>query len=188
MKTNIFKLAAILLLATGGICSCEDQSQFNNKVLMLMVDYTTNTFKGGKELGFAGNLETFTITREYKAPSDFGYLKLFYEEVNELLFSGTIIWMGLGKMEFPKVLLSANQFQRVDIHNYIPPKNGFENILDLTNQPFDYELVWVAVQSLAKTREYLHSNPEQVVKLFLYTPSVGVGNPEDWYWIIYLKK
>ena len=33
-----------------------------NKVLMLTVDYTTNTFMGGKELVFFSNSDSFTIT------------------------------------------------------------------------------------------------------------------------------
>jgi len=45
----------------------------------------------------------------------------------------------------------------------------------------------MSVQSLVKVREYLSKNPKTPVKLFLYTPSVGAGNPEDWDWIIFLK-
>ncbi|MCL1943077.1 MAG: hypothetical protein FWF54_05960, partial [Candidatus Azobacteroides sp.] len=160
----------------------------DNKILMLMIDYTTNKFKGGQEFEFSENSETFTITNEYKSPGDFGHLKLYYEEINEQLFFGTIIWMGLGKMIFPQNLLAADQFRVVDAADYVTPANGFENVFNLGNQVFDYGPVWGAVQSLVKAREYLRSNPEQVVKLFLYTPSVGEGNPEDWYWIIYLKK
>ena len=159
-----------------------------NKVLMLTVDYTTNTFKGGKELGFSEKTNAFTITYEYKQPGDFGHIKLFYNEINELLFFGTIIWSGCGKMEFPQNLLDANQFQAVDTDDYVVPKNGFENIFDQFNITFDYELIWSRVQFLVKAREYLLSNPEQVVKMFLYTPSVGVGNPEDWYWIVFLTQ
>ena len=90
-------------------------------------------------------------------------------------------------MIFPQSLLDADQFQRVITDDYVLP-NGFENIFNQGNQAFDYERVWGVVQSLAKAREYLRSNPEQTVKMFLYTPSVGMGNPKDWYWIIYLKK
>ena len=158
------------------------------KVLMLTVDYTTNTFKGGKEFVFANNSDTFTITNEYKEPGDFGWIKLYYEEINELLFYGTIHWRGCGKMLFPKDLLDSNQFQRNQRNDYVTPKNGFEDVFPVINMVFDYELAWSAVQSLVKVREYLWSNPEQTVKMFLYTPSVGCGNPEDWYWVIYLKK
>ena len=62
-----------------------------NKVLMLKVDYTTNTFLGGKELVFFANSDSFSITNEYQPPGDFGYLKLYYEEINELLFMAPFI-------------------------------------------------------------------------------------------------
>jgi len=169
-------------------CYNDNSQSYNNKVLMLTVDYTTNTLKGGKELGFSEKSETFTLTYEYAPPGDLGHIKLFYKEINELLFFGTIIWMGCGKMEFPQNLLDANQFQAVDTDDYVVPKNGFEDIFPQLNITFNYELIWSRVQFLVKARGYLRANPEQVVKMFLYTPSVGCGNPEDWYWIIFLTQ
>ena len=50
-----------------------------------------------------------------------------------------------------------------------------------------YNEVWTSVQSLVKVRQYLYSNPNASVKLFLYTPSVGIGNPAEWDWIIFMK-
>ena len=182
----------MLLFLLMGITGCKKEKDSDEisidtetkKVLMLNVDYTTNKFMGGKELEFSQNSETFTITIEYKSPSDFGYLKLYYEEIDELIFFGTITWMGLGKMIFPQDLLGANQFKVVNTKDNLFPKNGFENIF-----PNEFDIkAWYAVQNLVKTREYLYSNPEQTVKVFLYTPSVGMGNPKDWYWVIYLKK
>jgi hypothetical protein len=52
----------------------------------------------------------------------------------------------------------------------------------------DYNPVWYPVQQLIKVREYLQLNPEQTVKVYLYTPGVGVGDPEKWKWILFLKK
>jgi hypothetical protein len=157
------------------------------KVLMLTVDYLSNAFKGGIEFMFSNNSDTFTISHQYKAPGDFGWLKLYYTEINEQLFYGTIIWMGCGQMYFPENLLTTDLFQRVGTFDYIFPRNGFENIFDNYDNG-NYEPVWSSVQGLVKAREYLQSNPNQKVKIFLYAPSVGVGNPADAYWIIYLKK
>lgn len=160
----------------------------SSSVLMLTVDYTTNSFLGGKELEFSEMSETFTISYEYAPPGDFGHIKLFFEEINEMLFYGTIHWMGLGRMEFPQNLLSATQFEMVPTEDIVFPLNGFEQVFPQPELSDDYESVWDDVQHLVKAREYLHSNPEQVVKVFLYTPSVGVGNPEDWYWVIFLTR
>jgi len=184
------RVVIILSLVTLFTVSCEkdEQDSYVSSVLMLAVDYTTNTFLGGKELGFSEKSETFTISYEYAPPGDFGHIKLFFEEINEMLFYGTIHWMGLGRMEFPQNLLNANQFKTVMTDDLVGPKNGFEQLFPQSEISDDYELVWGKVQHLVKAREYLRSNPEQVVKVFLYTPSVGAGNPEDWYWVIFLTQ
>lgn len=186
----------LLLLAFSILIGCESdkpsikKDQIND-VLMLKVDYTSNVFEGGKEFDFSRQSDSFTIVNEYKAPGDFGSVKLVYEEINEVLFFGEIHWMGLGKMKFPVKLQPSDEFIFVDTEDYVTPANGFENVFDPNMQRgknFDYGKVWASVQNLAKVREYLGSAPGQTVKIFLYTPSVGAGNPADWDWIIYLRK
>lgn len=158
-----------------------------NKVLMLKVDYMTNTFEGGKEFTFAKSITAFTIIYEYKAPGDFGSIKLTYRELNEPLFDGTIIWEGLGKMIFPKNLQPASEFDAFITTDIVYPINGFRNVFNPGNETYDYNKVWMSIQYLVKVREYLKSNPNETVKIFLYMPSVGIGNPADWYWVVYLK-
>jgi hypothetical protein len=158
-----------------------------NKVLMLKFDYTTNTFEGGKEFTFAKPATTFTISSQYHAPGDFGSIKLIYQELNETLFDGTIIWMGLGKMNFPANLQPAADFNAVITTDIVHPINGLQNVFNPNNETYDYTKIWMSIQYLVKVREYLKSNPNESVKIFLYTPGVGVGNPADWYWIIYIK-
>jgi hypothetical protein len=159
-----------------------------NQVLMLTVDYTTNTFEGGTVLGFSKQTKNFTITNKYVQPGDFGSVELTYGELGEKLFFGTIHWMGTGKMTFPEKLASPDKFTFVLTEDYIKPINGFEDIFNPNDLALNYEKAWGAVQGLVKTREFLTANPHQKVKMFLYTPSVGVGNPEDWFWVIYLKR
>lgn len=182
MKSSIV-FFAILTLVT----SCSKQASTANKVLLLKVDYLTNTFEGGKEFTFTGPKTSFSISKDYKQPADAGYLKLTYQELNEPLFEGSIIWAGLGKINFPQNLIAANEFISVATADIISPANGFENIFNPGNYAFDYTPVWLAIQKLVKVREYLTSNPGATVKLFLYTPSVGAGNPADCDWIVYLK-
>lgn len=182
------------LLFSFSLFSCkEDDDEITvcdetGKVLMLAVDFTTNKFESGTILPIYTQSETFTITNEYKEPSDFGYVKLYYSELDELLFYGDIIWMGSGKMKYPESLSPANQFEAVDTKDFVFPANGFEDLFNQTNQTYDYEEIWSAVQSLSVARIFLSENPQQKVKMFLYTPSVGVGNPEEWKWIIFLKR
>ena len=164
----------------------EHEEPVYNKILMLIVDEQTNTFIGGKEMVFSQIEDSFTITYEYVSPGDFGYLKLFYKEIDELLFHGTIFWMGTGEIIFPSDLLPPDQFDRVTTDDYVSP-NGFGNIFD-PDQTYDYGTVWNAVQSLVKAREYLYSNPHQKVKICGYSPTSGMFPPVDRYWIVYLKQ
>jgi len=190
MKRSIpaFIVLTLLLSCAKNIDLQKKQNgQATNKVLMLKVDYTTNTFEGGREFTFTKPATTFTITNQYKAPGDFGSIKLIYHELNETLFDGTIHWMGLGQMNFPRSLQPSGKFDKMLTTDFIYPINGFQNVFNPNNEDYDYTSVWMSIQPLVKVREYLKSNPDQTVKIFLYTPSVGVGNPADWDWIIYIK-
>ena len=159
----------------------------DGNVLMLKVDYLTNTFEGGYEFSFNNVPNNFTVVKEYMSPGDFGYVKYFYDEINEMLFYGTIIWMGEGQIYYPENILPASAFDLTSWTDIIYP-NGFENIGEQYNPNMDYTNVWLSVQNLAKVRYYLVTNPNQTVKIFLYMPCVGVGDPAHWDWILFLKK
>jgi hypothetical protein len=55
------------------------------------------------------------------------------------------------------------------------------------NLRYNYNAIWTSVQSLVKVRQYLTSNPNVTVKIFLYTPRVGIENPAQWDWFIFMK-
>ena len=177
------------IVLNNKIVNCTNEPMTNGNVLMLKVDYLTDTFEGGYEFTFDNVPNSFTIRREYKSPGDFGYVKFFYYETGDILFHGSIIWDGEGQIHFPENLLSVAEFDAVHSENLVIPKNGFENIMaEFQPNNVDYEPIWGRVQNLVKVREYLKANPEQKVKIFLYTPCVGGGNPEHWDWILFLKK
>lgn len=188
MKTRILLLSLISLLFSCNSDYVDLDIDAPSQVLMLKVDYTTHAFEGGTVFGFSKQTDDFTIINEYAEPGDFGSVKLIYKELNETLFFGTIHWMGLGKMTFPERLKPAKDFKNVDTMDLVYPMGGFENVFNPNNQKYEYDKVFLSVQGLVKVREYLYANPNQKVKMFLYTPSVGVGDPLDWDWIIYLKK
>ena len=165
----------------------ENNTNEPNKVLLLKVDYLTNTFQGGKETTYTENSNTFTISHQSVPAADFGNIKLKYNEINQILFDGDIIWMGLGQIHYPQNMLAANQFGAVLTADVVFPTTNFNPILSQPNLGNNYNQVWMAVQNLVKVRQYLISNPTGVVYLYLYTPSVGVGNPADWKWIILMK-
>ncbi|MFA6200013.1 MAG: hypothetical protein WC679_06385 [Bacteroidales bacterium] len=193
-KINLrFKSISTLIVGVAALSIClfsaceEKEDSRNSKLLMLKVDYLTNNFEGGKETIFSEQTSTFTITTQYDSPGDFGNIRLTYQELNEIIFDGSIIWMGRGEMSIPQNILSANQFNRVSTDDFVYPSGGFENVFNPSEEDYDYSQIWISVQGLVKVREYLNSNPSASVKIFLYTPSVGVGDPADWDWIIFIK-
>lgn len=178
----------ILLIIILSFSSCKNIDESGvSKVLVLKVDYLTNKFEGGTELTFTKSSPNFNIQPIYISPGDFGNISMIYQDINELLFDGSIVWMGKGYIKYPRNFIPANRFEIVLTSDYVIPKNGFENVFNPNNTNYDYSPIWSSVQSLVKVREYLRSNPNSTAKLFLYTPSVGAGNPEDWDWIIFLK-
>ena len=191
MKKIILSLITapfILLIIILSFSSCKNIDESGvSKVLVLKVDYLTNKFEGGTELTFTKSSPNFNIQPIYISPGDFGNISMMYQDINELLFDGSIVWMGKGYIKYPRNFIPANRFEIVLTSDYVIPKNGFENVFNPNNTNYDYSPIWSSVQSLIKVREYLRSNPNSTAKLFLYTPSVGAGNPEDWDWIIFLK-
>lgn len=185
---SLFTIPLILLIIILSFSSCKNIDESGvSKVLVLKVDYLTNKFEGGTELTFTKSSPNFNIQPIYISPGDFGNISMIYQDINELLFDGSIVWMGKGYIKYPRNFIPANRFEIVLTSDYVIPKNGFENVFNPNNTNYDYSPIWSSVQSLVKVREYLRSNPNSTAKLFLYTPSVGAGNPEDWDWIIFLK-
>lgn len=159
-----------------------------NKVLMLRVDHDTFAFEGGKELTFDA-ASTFTIASEYVSPGDFGSVTLLYDELDQPLFDGTIIWMGLGEMSFPSALDAADSFATIEDGVVQPELSQFEEI-EYAEGDFgepDHQSIWTAIKNIELVKEYRDANPEAKVSLFLYAPSVGIGNPAEWDWFVILK-
>ena len=134
--------------------NCTDEPFTDGNVLMLKVDYLTNTFEGGYEFSFDNIPNSFNIRKEYRAPGDFGYIKYYYYETSDLLFYGTIIWMGEGEIYYPQNLLPASVFDFTLLDNIVFP-NGFEDIGVYSPLDINYTNVWLSVENLAKVREYL---------------------------------
>lgn len=191
---KIISLLSLFILLTS--CSTDLLNQANgtdlanqsgnNKVLLLKVDYTTNTFEGGKELTFDSNTTTFSTNYQYVTPADFGSIKIFYTELNTQLFYGDIIWMGTGEIHFPTDFQPASSFEFVNTFAAIDLPS-VENIFNPNNEIFDYTNPLNQVIYLSKVIEYRASNPNASAKIFLYQPSVGIGDPATWKWIIIFK-
>jgi hypothetical protein len=188
MKKFIYSACMVFIFIS---CTKESTKEKNiqitdNKVLMLKVDYTTNTFEGGKEFSFDVDTDTFTTNYQYNPPADFGSIKIFYSELSTLLFDGDIIWMGNGEIHFPTDFQPASSFEYVNTFAAIDLP-AVENIFNLDNQEYNYVDPLNQVIYLSKVIEYRNSNPTTPAKIFLYQPSVGIGDPATWKWIILFK-
>lgn len=193
MKNFLFYLG---LAAIAFSCSDDDANDTvpvsGNNVLLLQVDYTTLAFEGGRELNFP-DASAFTISHEYNSPGDFGDITLFYEEVNDTIFSGTIVWNGEGEMTYPESMETASSFS-TGATLAMPPLSDF-NYIDYMSenseqpivQEVDYEAIWDAIDDLDKVAEYRASNPNAKIQVMLYARSVGVFVPHVADWIVIIK-
>lgn len=194
-RYNLYKLAVLLCLSIILVSCKEDTPEVlpvtNETVLILKVDYLTNVFEEGRELNFVGS-PTFNISWKYDLPLDFGSVELYYEELNELLFDATIIWLGSGERSFPESLSPASRFTVKSDGLDLPGLESFTTILyDETPpnlKPLEYDLIWDAIDNLEVVQEYRKHNPEGDINLYLYTPSLGVGIPAEWDWYVFLSK
>lgn len=161
-----------------------------SKVVLLKVDFLTHVFEGAKELTFATN-PNFSIAFEYVPPVDFGGVTLNYFEVNQPIFQGTITWMGLGMMQYPMNMDPVSAFPTVPNPLPLPGDNVFSPVMyheyAYYPDPIPYAAIWNAIANRQIVAQYRASNPNSPIHIFLYTPSVGVGNPADWDYFIILK-
>jgi len=188
-KTFLFLSLGMLAIACSGDDATTIKDSAQNKVVLLQVDYLTGAFEGGKELIFP-EAEDFTLTYDYTSPGDFGDITLNYEEVNQPLFAGTIVWDGKGEREFPEAIDAVSAFATINTNIALPANDTFEQVNyneDAYPENMSYQPLWEAVDNLQVVKEYRESNPAAKIHVFLYAPSVGVGNPAEWDYYLILK-
>ena len=101
--------------------------------------------------------------------------------------------MGLGEMSYPETIDSAESFVTLDEALEMPELADFYEVVPgeseegLQSMDPDHQAIWAAIDNLEAVKNYRESNPEAKISLFLYTPSVGIGNPEEWDWFVILK-
>lgn len=168
------------------------ETDLQKHILISKVDYLTFRYKGFYALNVTNKLNSgneIPFVSQYQAPGDFGYIKLFYRNTDNLLMDGSIIWSGCGELNFP------NNFRAG-----LPMDNGLpypgESRISFINNGGHYETVtderdlqyiW---QSVSRQKEFQHyyGNSSKKVAVYLYTPSVGVGNPADAYYLVFTEQ
>ncbi len=187
MKQIVFIISAIFLFSS---CTPDDGATKQTSVLLLKLDYQTYKFEGGTEQRISSLLpatDTIPLKVDYKAPGDFGSIALHYKPGDELLFKGTIIWMGEGAISHPAAFLPANLFPGAPDVEPFPGNTQFQSIN--TTQGIiqaDLSKLWNAVSDLRIVSEYRESGKK--IGVMLYTPGVGVGDPAKWDWLVVMVK
>lgn len=164
----------------------------HKNILISKVDYLTFRPKGFYALNVqnpdpSGNEIPFLS--QYQSPGDFGSIKLFYQNTNNLLLSGSIIWSGCGHLDFPdhfKNGLTLNNGLPYPGQNKVSFINNSGNYIT-TSEETDLQHIW---QTVSKQKEFQHyyGNTHKKVAVYLYTPSVGIGNPADWYYLVFVEQ
>lgn len=160
-----------------------------SKLLLLRVDYLTKTFEGGIELPLGAHTylkDSIPLRIDYRSPGDFGYLKLFYRPTNDTIFDGSIIWMGSGKMTYPAKIDTSTNFHTLGYSINKPDSNRFQLVHFIYPAYLKDSVPWAAISKLDVVRTYLPARKK--IGYFLYTPSVGIGNPAEWDWFFILSK
>ena len=158
-----------------------------NKVLMLKIDYPTNKVEGAIEFIYDHQTDSFNIDIFTESFENYSTVSLIYRELNDTLFSGTIIPNGLGNMTFPEALIPAYLFDTVTTDDVVYPLNGFDHIPYENILQYTYYNLWLEVQKNVKVRQYLQSNPTQKVKFFLYEPYEGPWDYTKTDWYVFIK-
>ncbi len=167
-------------------------TDLHKNILISKVDYLTFRYKGFYALNVQNPVQTGTeipFLAEYQAPSDFGWIKLYYQNTNNLLMSGSIVWSGCGHLEFPTGFRAGRQLNnRLPYPGqnkiaYINNAGAYQTVTD----DADLQRIW---QTVSKQQEFRHyyANSHKKVAVYLYTPSVGVGNPADCYYLVFIEQ
>lgn len=173
-------------------------------ILIAKVDYMTFEYGGFYSMNVTnkqneGNEIPFLA--DYMSPSDFGYIKFYYRDETNLLMDGDIFWMGCGELHFPETFVKGNssgtyvpeytmksglEYPGNDRISYINESGNYTaEIIDFPEADLHY--VW---QTLSDCEEFMsyYNQTYKKVAVYPYTPSVGVGDPYEWYYMVFVER
>ncbi len=161
-------------------------------ILISKVDYLTFRYKGFYALNVSDKLNSgreIPFVANYQSPGDFGYIKLFYRNTNNLLMDGTIIWSGCGELNFPESFRAGQRLSNVLPYPgqsriaFINEEGHYTTVSDDT----ELQRIW---HTLSRQKEFRHyfGRTSKKIAVYLYTPSVGVGNPADAYYLVFTEQ
>lgn len=168
------------------------ESDLKKDILISKVDYQTFQYKGFYALNVSGKTndgELIPIISEYQPAGDFGFIKLYYRNTGNLLLDGTIVWSGCGQLAFPEPFRAG-----LPVKEAIPFP-GIEHFARLgedgqyveTVNEWEMKHIW---QSVSYQKEFQHyfGNSTKKVAVYLYAPSVGMFDPYEAYYLVFVEQ
>lgn len=187
MRRNLH-LLALLAIVTGFASCTKKPSSPHDSLLLLKVDYLTYKFEGGTEIQLSQSVagtDTLPVETIYNPPGDFGDITLKYQPSGDNIFAGTIIWMGCGQITYPASLNPSKSFSTYPNPVPMPDSTDFQQIFKYS-PALQADSAWMAVKDLKIVHRY--SKFAKNIGIFLYTPSVGMGDPADWDYFLIMSK
>ncbi|GAB5564228.1 MAG: hypothetical protein Wins2KO_12910 [Winogradskyella sp.] len=187
-------LSLILLII---LCNCSksdlivtEENSNISKVAIFKIDYTTNNFEGVTEKNIIES-QYFNINSSLQSSNgDFGFIQLYSEQYNDLLFDATTNWFGTGEVIYPSEL-SIAAVSNSNNPLPLPALNNFVKLLDDVSSYYpniiSYTDIWNSINNLSITQEYRENNPLGKIFILLYKPSISIGAPTEWKWFIFLS-
>lgn len=168
----IIAVVGNLSIAATRLPALEDSSAYLG---VFIVDYTDSTFEGGALLKLPRNrgCDDLPLYMNYVPPLDFGSVTFFYGETNDTVFSGTIIWMGTGRITFPRQILPPDFFPAGD--RDVPLPMGVKRFSHDPVTALDFDFALSRIQRLKIVDSLIRQGSH--VGLYLYAPSVGAFDP-----------
>ncbi len=171
-------------------------------ILIAKVDYMTFEYGGFYSMNVTnkqneGNEIPFLA--EYMSPGDFGYIKFYYRDETNLLMDGSIIWAGCGALNFPETFVKGNSSSTYvpeytmkrslsfpsDRISYIGVDGSYTQDVDESDNDLGY--IWQTLSAQDEFMSYYEQTSKKVA-VFLYQPSVGVGDPYEWYYLVFVER
>ena len=168
------------------------ESDLKKDILICKVDYLTFQYKGFYALNVSGktnNGDLIPITSECMSPGDFGFIKLYYRDKTNLLLDGTIVWNGCGKLSFPESFRAGLPIKEAlpfpGVERFARLSEGGQYVASADE--WEMKHIWQSV-SYQKEFQHYYGNSNKKVAVFLYTPSVGLFNPDAAYYLVFVEQ
>lgn len=169
-----------------------EKADLRKHILISKVDYLTFQYKGFYALNVINKVDTGSLIpflTEYKSPSDFGYIKMYYSSTDNLLMSGTIVWNGCGALEYPEnfraglPLINDLPYPGQDRIAFINDAGDYTTTTDETY----LRNIW---NTLSKQKEfqYYYKHSTKKVAVYRYAPSVGWFDPYAAYYLVFTEQ